>query len=60
MEVFLKGATAIAPSLQPYVASAGGVEAGLYRFLSPITIQVKRREGVSPRCHASRRVALLT
>lgn len=40
MEDVLRGPTAVAPSLQPYVAGAGAVETGLYRFLSPITIQV--------------------
>ncbi|CAM9841618.1 unnamed protein product [Ectocarpus sp. 4 AP-2014] len=39
MEDLLRGSTAVAPSLQPYVAGAGAVETGLYRFLSPITIQ---------------------
>lgn len=39
MEDLLRGPTALAPSLQPYVAGAGAVEMGLYRFLSPITIQ---------------------
>lgn len=39
MEDLLRGPTAVAPSLQPYVAGAGAVETGLYRFLSPITIQ---------------------
>ena len=40
MEDLLRGSTAVAPSLQPYVAGAGAVESGLYRFLSPIIIQV--------------------
>lgn len=40
MEDLLRGSTAVAPSLQPYVAGAGAVETGLYRFLSPISIQV--------------------
>ncbi|CAN0096335.1 unnamed protein product [Scytosiphon promiscuus] len=39
MEDLLRGSTAVAPSLQPYVAGAGAVETGLYRFLSPVTIQ---------------------
>eukprot|EP00953_Heterococcus_sp_UTEX-ZZ885_P038614 19822-Heterococcus_DN1.PRE.1 len=29
------GATALAPSLQPYVSGAGAIESGLYKFLSP-------------------------
>lgn len=41
MEDLLRGSTAVAPSLQPYVAGAGAVESGLYRFLSPISIQVR-------------------
>ncbi|CAN0228771.1 unnamed protein product, partial [Discosporangium mesarthrocarpum] len=43
MENIFKGPTALAPSLQPYVAGAGAVESGLYRFLSPITIQSQER-----------------
>ncbi|CAM9639177.1 unnamed protein product, partial [Pylaiella littoralis] len=39
MEDLLRGSTAVAPSLQPYVAGAGAVETGLYRFLSPISIE---------------------
>lgn len=41
MEDLLRGSTAVAPSLQPYVAGAGAVETGLYRFLSPISIEVR-------------------
>ncbi|CAN0185038.1 unnamed protein product [Hapterophycus canaliculatus] len=41
MEDMLRGSTAVAPSLQPYVAGAGAVETGLYRFLSPVTIQAR-------------------
>ena len=41
MADLLRGSTEVAPSLQPYVAgAAGAVESGLYRFLSPINLQV--------------------
>lgn len=42
MADLLRGSTAVAPSLQPYVTGAGAVESGLYRFLSPINLQVGR------------------